>query len=107
MAPGLDDGPSGDDALAELARRYFAAFSPATAADFACWSGLPHSRAIELIRSELSPVDVDGRPGYRLGTVEPVRGVRLLPAFDNYLLCYADRAAILPVAAQPLVYQGA
>lgn len=104
--PDACEGPSGDEALAELARRYFAAFSPATAADFGSWAGLPHSRAIELIRDELTPVDVDGRPGYRLGTVDPVRGVRLLPAFDNYLLGYADRAAILPVDRQPLVYQG-
>ena len=56
-------GPSGDDALAELARRYFAAFSPATAADFATWSGLAGRRAVELIRDELTPADVDGTPG--------------------------------------------
>ena len=99
-------GPSGDDALAELARRYFAAFSPATAADFGSWSGLPHSRAIELIRDELTPIDVDGRAGFRLGRIEPARGVRLLPAFDSYLLGYRDRDAILAPEFQPLVYQG-
>ncbi len=65
--PGAPAGPSGDDALAELARRYFAAFSPATAADFATWSGLASRRAVELIRDELTEADVDGRPGFRLG----------------------------------------
>ncbi|MBE7187407.1 winged helix DNA-binding domain-containing protein [Jatrophihabitans endophyticus] len=104
--PDAPEGPSGDEASAELARRYFAAFAPATSADFGAWSGLPHGRAVGLIRDELTPVDVDGRPGFRLGEVEPERGVRLLPAFDNYLIGYADRAAIVPGAARPMVYQG-
>ncbi len=99
-------GPSGDDALAELARRYFAGYSPATAADFAAWSGLPSAHAIELIRDELHDTDVDGRPGFRLGDVGPERGVRLLPAFDNYLVGYRDRAAILDPPLHGRVYQG-
>jgi hypothetical protein len=92
--PAAADGPRGDDALAELARRYFAAFSPATSADFTTWSGLPSSRAVALIRGELTPVDVDGRAGYRLGDVAPAQGLRMLPAFDNYLVGYKDRAFI-------------
>jgi hypothetical protein len=104
--PSAPEGPSGDDALAELARRYFAAYSPATAADFTTWSGLPAGRAIELISDELRPVDVDGRPGFRLGEAEPARTVRLLPAFDNYLIGYRDRAAILDPALHQRVYRG-
>ena len=104
--PGSPAGPSGDDALAELARRYFAAFSPATAADFTTWSGLPSSRAVELIRDELTEADVDGRPGFRLGTVEPARGVRLLPAFDNYLVGYRGRDAIIDEQWRPRIFQG-
>ena len=104
--PRAPPGARGDDALAELARRYFTAFSPATAADFTTWSGLPSSRAIGLIRDELEDADVDGRPGFRLGSVEPARGLRLLPAFDNYLVGYRDRAAILDPALHPRVYQG-
>lgn len=34
-------GPSGDDALAELAARHAAAYGPVSEADFARWSGLP------------------------------------------------------------------
>lgn len=104
--PGSPEGPSGDDALAELVRRYFAAYAPATAADFATWSGLPAARALECARDELGPADVDGRPGYRLGSVPPEHGVRLLPGFDNYLVGYRDRAAILEPALHPYVYQG-
>jgi hypothetical protein len=101
-----DAGPRGDDALAELARRYFAAFSPATPADFTAWSGLPSSRAIALLREELTPVEVGGSAGYRLGEAEPQRGVRLLPAFDNYLLGYRDRSAMIDADRVPEVYVG-
>ena len=104
--PGSETGPEGDDALAELARRYFTAFSPATAADFTTWSGLASRRAIELIGDELQAVDVDGRPGYRLGEVEPAWGVRLLPGFDNYVLGYRERAVLLAPELHRNVYDG-
>lgn len=104
--PGAAAGPSGDDALAELARRYFRAFSPATAADFTTWSGLPSGRAIAQIRDELTPVEVNGRAGYALGKVAPQRGLRLLSAFDNYLVGYRDRELIIDAAHYPRVYQG-
>lgn len=104
--PDAPSGPSGDDALAELARRYFAAFSPATGADFTAWAGLPSARAVELIRDELTEVDLDGRPGYRLGTIEPVRGVCLLPAFDNYLIGYRERDAIVRAESRDRIYRG-
>lgn len=104
--PGAPDGPRGDDALAELARRFFAAFSPATPADFTTWSGLPSSRAVALIRDELTQVDVDGRSGFRLGEVEPQRGLRLLSAFDNYLVGYRDRRLIIEDSWRPQVYLG-
>lgn len=99
-------GPSGDDALAELARRFFGAFSPATAGDFTAWSGLPSARAIALIRDELTPVQVYGRPGFRLGETEPRQGLRLLSAFDNYLVGYRDRDAIVDLARRTEVYDG-
>ncbi|MGH8962094.1 MAG: winged helix DNA-binding domain-containing protein [Jatrophihabitantaceae bacterium] len=104
-SPDAAGGPRGDDALAELARRYFGAFSPATPADFTTWSGLPSSRAITLIRDELAPVDIDGRAGYRLGEVEPARGLRLLPAFDNYLVGYRERG-FLDESRRAEVYAG-
>ena len=40
-----DPGPSGDAALAELARRYFQSHGPATARDFSWWSGLTLTQA--------------------------------------------------------------
>jgi hypothetical protein len=106
----LDDwvapAPAPIDPLAELARRYFRAFGPATAADFTTWSGLPSGAAMAAIRDELSEVEFDGRRGWTLGQVDPVPAVRLLPMFDNYLLGYRDRTAILDPARHPQVYVG-
>lgn len=104
--PGAPAGPGADDALAELARRFFRAFSPATAADFTTWSGLPSARAVAAIRDELTPTDVNGRAGYTLGEVAPQRGLRLLSAFDNYLVGYRERELIIDVAHRPQVYVG-
>lgn len=104
--PDVPDGPEGDAALAELARRYFAAYSPATAVDFTTWAGLPGARAVQLIRDELSEVDLGGRTGYRLGEAAHGRGVRLAPAFDNYVLGHRDRSATIEAAYVPHVYQG-
>lgn len=97
-------GPA--DPMAELARRYFRAFGPATAADFTTWSGLPSGQAINAIRDELTEVEFDGRTGWTYGEVEPVGGLRLLPMFDNYLIGYRDRAAMLDPARHPVVYVG-
>ena len=98
--------PVPSDPLAELARRYFRAFGPATAADFTTWSGLPSGAAIRAIRDELTEVAFDGRRGWSLGEVEPVPGLRLLPMFDNYVIGYRDRAAMLDLERHRQVYVG-
>jgi hypothetical protein len=98
--------PPPADPLQELARRYFRAFGPATAADFATWSGLPSGAAIASVRDELTEVEFDGRRGWTLGRVEPVPAFRLLPMFDNYLLGYRNRTAMLDPARHPQVYVG-
>ena len=98
--------PAPGDPVAELARRYFRAFGPATAADFTTWSGLPSGPAMAAIRDELTEVAFDGRRGWTLGDVEPAPAFRLLPMFDNYLLGYRDRTAMLDPARHPQVYVG-
>jgi hypothetical protein len=86
-----------DAAVAELTRRYFRAFSPATEADFAGWSGLPLRdvrNGLARIGSELAEVRIgkDRAWSLRAGARRP-RGriVRLLPAWDNYLMGHRDR----------------
>jgi hypothetical protein len=107
---GRPDGPRGDHALAEVVRRYFAAFSPATAADFTAWSGLPAGTAIALMRDELEPVDVAGSPGYRLRgsapELAPRGSVRLVSGYDNYLVGYRDRGLLIADEHRPAVYVG-
>ena len=98
--------PTPPNPLAELARRYFRAFGPATAADFTTWSGLPSGAAIAAIRDELTEVGFDRRRGWTLGAVEPAPAFRLLPMFDNYLLGYRDRTAMLDPGRHPQVYVG-
>jgi Winged helix DNA-binding domain len=108
VGPAADstESPAPADLAAELARRYFRAFGPATAADFTAWSGLPSGAAIASIRDELTEVAFDGRRGWALGRAEASPGFRLLPMFDNYLLGYRDRTAMLDVRRQDRVYVG-
>jgi hypothetical protein len=88
-------------ALAELARRYFTSHGPATAYDFAWWTGLTVTevrQAISAAAVELSRRDYEGVE-YWTGQA-PVRrssgGALLLAGFDEYLLGYKDRSAVLP-----------
>ncbi|SEP06525.1 winged helix DNA-binding domain-containing protein [Trujillonella endophytica] len=99
---------SGEEALAELARRYLTGHGPATDADLARWAGLTlrDVRAgIAAVRSELAAVEVDGRellmaPDLpdRLAACrsEVEDAVLLLPGFDEYVLGYADRTCAVP-----------
>ena len=86
-----------DAALAELVRRYLAAFGPATEADFAGWAGLGlrEVRAgLEAISRELAEVRLGGERGWKLTRARRRPGrnvVRLLPAWDTYLMGYRDR----------------
>lgn len=77
-----------DDALAELSRRFARAYGPAGAGDLAYWSGLPAADAARALALAPPP---DPPPAGR----SPLP-VRLLPAFDGYLLGHRDRTPILP-----------
>jgi hypothetical protein len=88
-------------ALAELAGRYFASHGPATVQDFAWWSGLKMSDAragLDAVSSSLVKETIDGvaywMPGDSVGLTEN-RAAYLLPGFDEYLLGYTDRTAVL------------
>ncbi len=98
--PGRPRALARDEALAELARRYFTSRGPATLQDFIWWSGLTASDAragLESIRAELVEQTVNGTQTWRPAT-EPPNGELppvLLPGFDEYLLGYQDRSAVL------------
>ena len=90
-----------DEALSELALRYFSSHGPAAVADFTWWSGLTTADALaglEHIKSRLEHADLDGRtcwfaqPDPATKPVAP--GAFLLPNYDEYTVAYADRSAI-------------
>src|SRR5262245_39393469 len=79
-----------DDALAELARRYFTSHGPALANDFAWWAGLTVAdarHAIELAGPRLREVTVGGKRYWRgiVGALARLRSpiVHLLPNYDE------------------------
>lgn len=99
-----------------LAMRYFQAFGPATVQDFASWSGLPmpaaRSAANE-VKAQFEHTMVEGQPALvprgRLARWrhEPARrSVRLLPAFDTYLLGYRSRDLAVEPALQRRLQRG-
>ncbi len=94
-----------DEALAELARRYFTSHGPATAQDFAWWSSLTIADArtgAELAGSALVQEIIDGQTCWFSPAQSPARvpspTAYLLPPYDEYTVAYKDRSAILDPA---------
>jgi hypothetical protein len=91
-----------DEALAELARRYYFSRGPATLYDFAWWTGLLMAdvrAAFDAIKAELAEDVIDGVSYWRapddpVPAPEPLT-VYLPPGFDEYLLGYKDRDVVL------------
>jgi hypothetical protein len=90
-----------EEALGELALRYFNGHAPATAADFAWWSGLTTKEANEAIALAGSKL-VREPAAARAGT----RNVHLLPPFDEFTVAYKDRSDILDAAFAKRVNAG-
>ena len=95
-----------DEALGELALRFFLGHGPATAHDLARWAGLPlrDARAgLAVVRPQLAGLDVDGvehvmdpaAPELLAACREEAEGVVLLPGFDEFVLGYRDRSTVL------------
>jgi hypothetical protein len=96
---------SREEALGELATRYFTGHGPATLADFTWWTKLTTADAREglaLAGPRLAREVVGGVAHWRSATPRAGRSApaatALLPAFDESLVGYRDRSAILEPA---------
>ena len=96
-----------EEARREVVRRYLAAYGPATADDLGTWLGrrVGIKRLLAGIEDELEQVEVGGVPswvlGKDLGVLEASRKpktVRLLPAFDPYVVGFRPRDLLVEQA---------
>ncbi|RAN77602.1 hypothetical protein B5P43_19295 [Bacillus sp. SRB_336] len=106
-----------EEALAELALRYFRSHGPATIKDFQWWSKLTLAdinAGLDQAVGGLESVECGGTRHLLApetaellgGTVPGARAVLLLPGFDEYLLGYTDRSAALAAHHAPLTVPG-
>lgn len=98
---------AGDEALRELALRYFTGHGPATVADLVRWSGVTVRTAragLALARDELERLEVDGTEHWMHPATPDLLHqhrreagrLHLLPGFDEFVLGYVDRGCAVP-----------
>jgi hypothetical protein len=96
-----------DEALALLADTYFRSHSPATIDDFTWWSGLSAAdsrAALHGIENELIKEPIENQMYFIHKSInvpsKPAGSVHLLPAFDEYIIAYKDRTAVIAAEYQ-------
>ncbi|MDQ3811720.1 MAG: winged helix DNA-binding domain-containing protein [Chloroflexota bacterium] len=102
-------------ARAEVTRRFLHVYGPATPAEFERWLGgaMTGKRLLQGIDDEVTTAELDGKKVYLLKTdladmqsAEPQGSVRLLPAFDQYVVgAPREDSPVLPIALKPRVYR--
>ena len=108
--------PPPEDATLEVARRFLFAHGPATTEDYARWWGMTPAQAAKVLKrlgEEVVPVDIEGTQAWLLaadrdeaGAAEPARTVRLLPAFDQFVVAATRHARhLLPGPFQDRIYR--
>ena len=87
-----------DEALKQLAVKYFRSHSPASLEDFAWWSGLSKTqcrKALTLIANEIEETKIEEETMYlyhnTLDCPNYAKKVLLLPPYDEYLIGYKSR----------------
>jgi uncharacterized protein YcaQ len=105
-------------AALEITRRFLTAYGPASYQDLARWwgggGGVTAVRQwISALGDEVAPVDLNGTPAWMLAAdaahargLAPLRSVRLLPGFDQYVVAASFHAAhLLPGDYRQRVYR--
>jgi hypothetical protein len=114
----LPDWRSEDPAVAvpAITRRFLSACAPATREDYARWLAVSPAEArrrITALGEDVVEVDVDGTAAWMLtddartlADAEPSRSVRLLPAFDQYVVAATRHAVhMLPGDFRDRIYR--
>ena len=94
-----------DEANLQVARWYLGAHGPASREDYARWWAMSPAQALKILRrlgDEVTPVNVDGYQAWMLkadaaeaAKAKPAKSVRLLPAFDQYVIAATRHTAHL------------
>lgn len=106
-----------DEALGELAFRYFRSHGPATVKDFTRWTNLTAAdvrAGLAIARPRLACIEVGGvehlmapeTPDVLASCRRRAKGVFLLPGFDEFMLGYLDRTTALPAEYATRVVPG-
>ncbi|GAC1385542.1 MAG: winged helix DNA-binding domain-containing protein [Marmoricola sp.] len=98
-----------DEALAELALRYFVSHGPATLDDFVGWAFLTKADAragLVEVEERLESFELDGVRYWQGDTRAAVGTVQLLSGFDEFVLGYKNRAAFSSPAIMAAVVPG-
>jgi hypothetical protein len=101
-----------DEALAEIAMRYFISHGPATLQDFIWWSGLTTAdarTALKLVEPQLVQEVIEGQTYWfsdNIHVAESKSTVYLLPGFDEYIVGYKNRGAVLDQSNKNRVNSG-
>jgi len=99
----------------EIVRRFLGAYGPATADDLGRWLGFRGAepkRMLQAIEDELVEVESAGSPAWLLaGDLAELKGaprpktVRLLPAFDPYVVGFRPRGLLVDPAHEPRIFR--
>jgi hypothetical protein len=98
---GTERGPEGEEALGELAWRYFSTRGPATVRDFSWWAGLNSADARDALssaRSRLVAHEVEGRTFWfaEQNTPRPAKPrVDLVQCYDEMIISYGQTRGLM------------
>jgi hypothetical protein len=108
-----------DEALAELALRYFRSHGPASQQDFMGWTGLTSGDAkggMAALGPQIAKADFDGKALWMTASLldEALAGLKgsqpspalALPGFDEYMLGFKDRAVAVAAEHQGKIIPG-
>ena len=104
-----------EEARREVVRRFLAVYGPATADDLGRWLGVRGAepkRLLKAVEDELVAVDIAGRAAWLLAddldalkdAAKP-KSVRLVPAFDPYVVGFRPRELLVDAANEPKIFR--